>query len=106
MFTCNVLFQPLQFIHLSRDKVIFNWAKPSIDDINEYCANTYNNFATIDIVPAIKCTNVNCTSIENRHQIDLFYSQICDALQGSSSNCIPSSKPSDSYDYIPSSTWI
>ena len=84
----------------SRDKVIFNWAKANIDDINEYCVNTYNNFATIDIVPAIKCTNVNCTSIEHRHQIDLFYSQMCDALQRSSSNCIPSSKPSDSHDYI------
>ena len=80
--------------------MIFNWAKANINDINEYCVNTYNNFATIDIVPAIKCTNVNCTSIEHRHQIDLFYSQMCDALQRSSSNCIPSSKPSDSHDYI------
>ena len=28
----------------TRDKVIFNWAKASIDDINEYCVNTYTNF--------------------------------------------------------------
>ena len=37
--------------------------------------------------------------IEHRHQIDLLYSQIYDALQRSSSNCIPSSKPGDSRDY-------
>ena len=55
----------------SRDKVIFNWAKASIDDINEYCVNTYTKFAAIDIVPAMKCTNVNCMSIEHRRQIDL-----------------------------------
>ena len=34
------------------------------------------------------------------HQIDLFYSQLCDALQRYSSNYIPSSKPSNSHDYI------
>ena len=38
--------------------------------------------------------------IEHRHQINVFYSQTCDALQRSSSNCIPSSKPRDSHDYI------
>ena len=43
---------------------------------------------------------MNIVFIEHRHQIDLFYSQTCDALQRSSSNCIPSSKSSDSHDYI------
>ena len=57
--------------------------------------HTYNNFAKIDIVYAIHCYDINCKSIAHRHQIDSFYSQICDALQSSSSSCIPSSKSID-----------
>ena len=80
--------------------MIFYWTKASVENINEYCINIYTNFDTIDIIPAIKCTHDNCKCIEHRHQIELFYSQMCDALQRSSSNCIPSSKPSVSHDYI------
>ena len=62
------------------------------------------NFVKINIVPALKCTDVKCKSIDHRHQIDSFYSQICDSLQCSSFDCIPPSippsKPSDSHDYI------
>ena len=59
-----------------------------------------NNFAKINIVPAINCSDINCKSIEHRHEIDTFYSQICNALQSSTSSCIPSSKSSDSREYI------
>ena len=62
--------------------------------------HTYNNFDKIDIVPAINCSDINCKSIEHRHEVDTFYSQICDALQSSSSSSIPSSKSSDNRECI------
>ena len=60
---------------------------------------TCSNFAKISIVPALRCTNVNCKSIEHRHQVDSFYSQIGCALLSSSFHCIPFSKPSASHHY-------
>ena len=61
---------------------------------------TYNNFTKICIPPAIKCTNINCKSLEHRYDIDLFYSQICEALHCSSLDSIPSSKSSYCRSYI------
>ena len=61
---------------------------------------TYDNFTKICILPAIKCININCKSLEHRHEIDLFYSQISEALQCSSLDSIPSSKSSDCRSYI------
>ena len=58
------------------------------------------NFSKISIPSAIKCTKVNCKSIEHRHEIDLCYSEICKALHCSSLDAIPSSKSSDCRDYI------
>ena len=46
------------------------------------------------------CTKVNCKSIEYRHEIDFYYSEICKALHCSSLDSIPSSKSSDCRDYI------
>ena len=73
-----------------RAKVIYNWAKASINNVNDYCKQTYSNFAKINVVPALKCTDVQCKSIDHKHQIDSFYSQMCDTLQCSTLNCIPS----------------
>ena len=78
-----------------RAKVIYNWTKADTTDVNKYCMQTYDNFSKICIPPAIKCTNINCKSLEDRHEVDLFYSQICEALHCSSANSIPSSRSSD-----------
>ena len=76
-----------------RAKVIYNWTKA---DVNNYCMQTYDNFTKIACIPsAMKCTNINCKSLEHRHEIDLFYSQICEALHCSSLDSIPSSRSSD-----------
>ena len=83
-----------------RAKVIYNWTKADTIDVNNYCMQTYNNFTKICIPPAIKCTNINCKSLQHRHEIDLFYSQICEALHCSSLDSIPSSKSSDCRSYI------
>ena len=83
-----------------RAKVIYNWTKADTTDVNNYCMKTYDNFSKICIPPAIKCTNINCKSLEHRHEIDLFYSQICEALHCSSLDSIPSSKSSDCRNYI------
>ena len=83
-----------------RSKVIYNWTKADTTDVNNYCMKTYDNFSKICIPPAIKCTNINCKSLEHRHEIDLFYSQICEALHCSSLDSIPSSKSSDCRNYI------
>ena len=83
-----------------RAKVIYNWTKADTTDVNNYCMQTYNNFTKICIPPAIKCTNINCKSLEHRHEIDLFYSQICEALHCSSLDSIPSSKSNDCRSYI------
>ena len=48
----------------------------------------------------MKCTDISCKSIEHRHQIDSLFSQICNTLQFSSLDFIPSSKSSDSAGYI------
>ena len=85
---------------LSRDKLVYNWAKADITDVNNYCIQTYHNFSKISIPPAIKCTNVNYKFIAHRHEIDLYYSEICEALHCSSPDFIPSSKSSNSYNYI------
>ena len=61
---------------------------------------TYRNFSKISIPSAIKCTKVNCKSSEHRLKIDLYYSEICNALHCSSLDSIPSSKSSDCRDYI------
>ena len=83
-----------------RAKVIYNWTKADTTDVNNFCMQTYNNFTKICIPPAIKCANINCKSLEHRHEIDLFYSQICEALHCSSLDSIPSSKSSDCRSYI------
>ena len=56
---------------------------------------TYRNISKISIPSAIKCTKVNCKSIEHIHEIDLYYSEICKALHCSSLDSILSSKSSD-----------
>ena len=102
--TCRYnLFLPfLPFVlHGSpRAKVICNWTKADATDVNTYCIQTYGNFTKICIPPAIKCTNITCKSRKHRHEINLFYSQICEALHCSSLDSIPSSKSSDCRNYI------
>ena len=44
----------------------------------------------------MKCTDISCKSIKHRHQIDSLFSQICNTVQFSSLDFIPSSKSSDS----------
>ena len=83
-----------------RDQLVYNWAKTDITDVNNYCMQTYRNFSKISIPSAIKCTKVNCKSIEHRHETDFYYSEICKALHCSSLDFIPSSKSSDCRDYI------
>ena len=83
-----------------RDQLVYNWAKTDITDVKNYCMQTYRNFSKISIPSAIKCTKVNCKSIEHRHEIDFYYSEICKALRCSSLDSIPSSKSSDCRDYI------
>ena len=61
---------------------------------------TYDNFTKICIPPAIKRTNINCKSLEHRHDNDLFYLQICETLHCSTLDSIPSSKSSDCRNYI------
>ena len=85
-----------------RDQLVYNWAKTDNTDVNNYCMQTYRNFSKISIPSAIKCTKVNCKSIEHRHEIDLYYSEICKALHCSSLDSILSSKSSDCRDYIAS----
>ena len=63
------------WVHSPRDKLVYSWAKADITDVNNYCMQTYHNFSKIPIPSAIKCTNVNCKSIEHRHEIDLYYSK-------------------------------
>ena len=48
----------------------------------------------------IKFIKINCISLEHRHEIDVFYSYICEVLHCSSQNSIPSSKSSDCRNYI------
>ena len=61
---------------------------------------TYRKFSKISIPSAIKCTKVNCKSIEHRYEIDSYYSEICKALHCSSLDSIPSSKSSDCRDVV------
>ena len=83
-----------------RAKVIYNWTKADTTDVNNYCMQRCDNFSKICIPPPIKCTNINCKSLERRHEIDLFYSQICEDLHCSSLDSIPSSKSSECRNYI------
>ena len=83
-----------------RDQLVYNWTKADITDVNNYCMQTYHYVSKIFIPSAIKCTNLNCKSIEHRNAIDLYYSEICKALHCSSLDSIPSSKSTDSRDYI------
>ena len=72
-----------------RAKVIYNCSKGSINNVKDYCKQTYSNFAKINIVPALKCTEVKCKSIDHRHQIDSVYLLLCNTLQCSSLDYIP-----------------
>ena len=78
----------------------FNWAKASDVDLCSYALHTFQHFKSIPINCAIKCDDVNCSSPEHRQTIDLFYSQICFALEPSSQKTIPSSNLRDGLDYI------
>ena len=71
-------------------KITFNWAKASDVDLCSYALHTFQYFKSIPINCAIKCDDVNCSSHEHRQMIDLFYSQICCALEQSSQKTIPS----------------
>ena len=101
-FDVQLQFTPANLSSCSspRAKVIYNWVKAIMNHVNDYCLQTYNNFAKINIVPDLKCTNGKCKSIDHRNQIDSFYSQICDTLQCSGLDYILSSKPNDSDDFI------
>ena len=78
----------------------FNWATASDVDLCSYALHTFQHFKSIPINCAIKCDDVNYSSPEHRQMIDLFYSQICCALEQSSKKTIPSSNLRDGLDYI------
>ena len=62
--------------------------------------NTYGYFTKIDILPAIKCTAVSCSSPEHIMQIDQFWDDVCSALKQSGIDSIPSVEGKDGRDYI------
>ena len=68
-FDVQLQFTPANLFscYSPRAKVIYNWAKASINNVNDYRKQTYSNFAKINIAPALKCTDVKCTSIDHRH---------------------------------------
>ena len=62
--------------------------------------HTFQHFKCIPINCANQCDDGNCSSLEHKQMIDLFYSQICCALEQSSQKTIPSSTLRDGLDYI------
>ena len=81
-------------------KMTFNWTKVSDVDVCSYVLHTFQHFKSIPINCAIKCDDVNCGSNEHKQIIELFYLQICCALEQSSQKTIPSSNLRDGRDYI------
>ena len=82
--------------------VTFNWAKATTVEIEKYRTLTSEVLKYIELLPAITCDDCNCTSAEQKLQIDQFYMQLCTVLEKASRDSIPSfrSTVNSSRDYI------
>ena len=47
-----------------RSKATFNWSKATEHDTLQYRNSTFNNLKTITMLPVTKCTDSNCTLID------------------------------------------
>ena len=95
--------------------VTFNWAKATTVEIEKYRTLTSELLKYIELLPAIiervtivtiphpssiTCDDCNCTSAEQKFQIDQFYMQICTVFEKASRDSIPSFTVNSSRDYI------
>ena len=77
-----------------------NWTQVKDTELDPYTKLTYCYFTEVNILPAVKCTDVNCSSLEHRKQIDQFYDDVCSTLRQSGIDSILSVKVKNGRDYI------
>ena len=45
------------------DKVCYSWSKCTLNELTQYCCQTYDHFTDIHVTPGNKCNNPNCEVI-------------------------------------------
>ena len=75
---------------VSTDDVItsFNWSKATVDDISSYSRTADVELRSINVPGGLMCRDMHCHDVHHLESIDLFYSDICNALAHSSAQCI------------------
>ena len=75
---------------VSTDDVItsFNWSKATVDDISSYSRTADIELRSINVPGGLMCRDMHCHDVHHLESIDVFYSDICNALAHSSAQCI------------------
>ena len=66
----------------------FNWSKANVDDISSYSRTVDVELRLINVPGGLMCRDMHCHDVHHLESIDLFYSDICNALAHSSAQCI------------------
>ena len=62
--------------------------------------HVFNTLSDIDIPSACSCTDLNCSYIDDRRDIDALYNDICSGLRKSSVDVIPKCRSKNAKDYV------
>ena len=67
---------------MSTDNVLtsFNWSKATVDDISSYSCTADVELRSINVPGGLMCRDMHCHDVHHLESIDLFYSDICNAL--------------------------
>ena len=87
---------------VSTDDVItsFNWNKATVDDISSYSRTADIELRSINVPGGLMCRDMHCHDVHHLESIDVFYSDICNALAHSSAQCIDVCRTGSAKDFI------
>ena len=87
---------------VSTDDVItsFNWSKATVDDISSYSRTADIELRSINVPGGLMCRDMHCHDVHHLESIDVFYSDICNALAHSSAQCIDVCRTGSAKDFI------
>ena len=87
---------------VSTDDVMtsFNWSKATVDDISSYSRTADVELRSINVPGGLTCRDMHCYDVHHLESIDLFYSDICNALAYSSAQCIDVCRTGIAKDFI------
>ena len=78
----------------------FNWSKATVDDISSYSRTADIELRSINVPGGLMCSDMHCHDVHHLESIDVFYSDICNALGHSSAQCIDVCRTGSAKDLI------